>query len=266
MPGLRREELALLAGVSVTYYTRLEQGQSANASKSVIDALARALSLTEDEHAHLHDLARPVATKPRRGTRPDHVRVGTKTLIEAMTSIPAIVLGRSTEVLAWNRLGHALIAGHFDYAAPEKPSTRPNLTRMLFLDSHTRELYANWDEEASRAVASLRLVAGRYADDPNLTDLVGELCIASDDFAGLWAKHPVHSCMSGTKRLNHPEVGRLDVGFEVLHLPDAPGHRIMTYTAVEGTAAHHSLALLGGIVQSTTPREQARALARPHTG
>ena len=166
------------------------------------------------------------------------------------------MLGRSTEVLAWNRLGHALVAGHFDYAAPERPGTRPNLTRMLFLDRHTRELYADWDEEASRAVASLRLVAGRYADDRNLTDLIGELCVSSDDFAQLWAKHPVHNCISGTKRLNHPEVGTLEVGFEVLHLPDAPGHRIMTYTAAEGTAAHHALALLAGIVQSSGPRYQ----------
>jgi transcriptional regulator with XRE-family HTH domain len=258
VPGLRREELALLAGVSVTYYTRLEQGQSANASKSVIDALARALSLTEDEHAHLHDLAGPAPTRPRRSAKPDHVRAGTKTLIDAMTSIPAIVLGRSTEVLAWNRLGHALVAGHFDYAAPEHPSTRPNLTRMLFLDAHARELYDNWGEEASRAVASLRLVAGRYADDRNLSDLIGELCVASDDFARLWAKHPVHSCMSGTKRLNHPEVGMLDVGFEVLHLPDAPGHRILTYTAVDGTTAHHSLALLGGLTQDAGLRHRVR--------
>ena len=262
VPGLRREELAQLAGVSVTYYTRLEQGQSTNASKSVIDALSRALSLTDDEHAHLHDLATPAATRPRRAAKPDRVRGGTKTLIDAMTAIPAIVLGRSTEVLAWNRLGHALIAGHFDYEAPESPGTRPNLTRMLFLDCHTRELYANWDEEASRAVASLRLVAGRYADDRNLSDLIGELCVASDDFARLWAKHPVHNCMSGTKRLDHPEVGTLEVGFEVLHLPDAPGQRIMTYTAVEGTAAQHSLALLGAIVQSTTPRDQPRVATR----
>ena len=247
MPGLRREELAMLAGVSVTYYTRLEQGQSSNASKSVIDALARALSLTEDERAHLHDLAHPATTKPRRSAKPERVRAGTKTLIDAMDAVPAIVLGRSTEVLAWNRLGHALIAGHFDFSAPEKPSTRPNLTRMLFLDSHTRELYADWDAEASRAVASLRLVAGRYADDRNLSDLVGELCVASDDFARLWARHPVHNCMSGTKRLNHPEVGSLEVGFEVLHLPDAPGHRVLTYTAVEGTAAHHALAMLSTI-------------------
>lgn len=259
VPGLRREELALLAGVSVTYYTRLEQGQSTNASKSVIDAISRALSLSEDEHAHLHDLARPAATRPRRSPKPDHVRAGTKTLIDAMSTVPAIVLGRSTEVLAWNRLGHALVGGHFDYTAPEKPSTRPNLTRMLFLDAHTRDLYANWDDEAARAVASLRLVAGRYTDDRTLTDLIGELSIASDDFARLWAKHPVHNCMSGTKRLNHPEVGTLDVGFEMLHLPDAPGHRIMTYTALDGTRAQHSLGLLAALSQGVS--ETAMTLA-----
>jgi transcriptional regulator with XRE-family HTH domain len=267
VPGLRREELALLAGVSVTYYTRLEQGQSTNASRSVIDALARALSLSEDEHAHLHDLASPAVTRPRRSPRPDRVRAGTKTLIDAMAGVPALVLGRSTDVLAWNRLGHALTAGHFDYAAPDKRGTRPNLTRMLFLDPHTRDLYADWDVEAARAVASLRLVAGRYPEDRNLTDLVGELSVASSEFARLWAKHPVHNCTSGTKRLVHPEVGALDVGFEVLHLPDATGHRIMTYTAVEGSAAHQSLALLSTISSpdgrpATRTAPTARRVAR----
>lgn len=260
VPGLRREELAMLAGVSVAYYTRLEQGQSTNASTSVIDALARALHLTEDEHAHLHDLARPAVRKPRRNSRPAQVRPGIKTLIDAMADVPAIVLGRSTEVLAWNRLGHALLAGHFDFRAPEMPSTRPNLTRMLFLDCHTRDLHADWGKEASRAVASLRIVAGRYADDRNLSDVIGELCIVSDEFARLWAKHPVHSCMSGTKRLNHPEVGPLEVGFEALHLPDAPGHRLITYTAAEGTAAHHALIMLGAIGTTTALHERSRAI------
>ncbi|WKN48511.1 helix-turn-helix transcriptional regulator [Nocardioides sp. Arc9.136] len=253
VPGLRREELALLAGVSATYYTRLEQGQSTNASASVVDALARALALSEDERAHLHDLARPRAATPLRSPRRDHVRAGTRHLIEAMTAVPAVVLGRSTEVLAWNRLGHALVAGHVDRAAPEEAGVRPNLTRMLFLDPHTRELYADWDEEASRAVASLRLVAGRHTDDRKLTDLVGELCISSRDFARLWAKHPVHSCTSGSKRLDHPEIGAVELGFEVLHLPDNPGHRLLTYTAAEGSAAQHALALLDAVAREERP-------------
>lgn len=262
VPGLRREELALLAGVSVTYYTRLEQGHSTNASTSIVDALARALALDEDEHAHLRDLARPASARPRRPVRPDRVRVGTKSLVDAMTTVPAVVLGRSTEVLAWNRLGHALVAEHYDFGAPDLPGSRPNLTRMLFLDPHTRALYANWDEEAARAVASLRLVAGRYADDRSITDLVGELCVASDDFARLWAKHPVQSCSSGTKRLNHPEVGVLDVGFEVLHLPDAPGHRLLAYTAIAGTSAHQALALLGAIRQGDDAPHQVPTAVR----
>lgn len=259
----------MLAGVGVTYYTRLEQGQSTNASRSVIDALARALALSEDERAHLHDLARPAVAKPRRAASPDHVRTGTKTLIDAMTDVPAIVLGRATEVLAWNRLGHALIAGHIDIDEPQRPTTRPNLTRMLFLDPHTRDLYANWDEEASRAVASLRLVTGRYAEDAALADLIGELSIASDDFAQLWAQQPVTNCMSGTKQLNHPEIGALELGFEVLHLPDNPGHRLMTYTAANGSAAQHSLALLSSLARGVeswnhhTARRSATATSRP---
>ena len=168
VPGLRREELARLAGVSPIYYTRLEQGQSTNASPSVIEAIARALALSDDERAYLHDLARPRPAKRRR-PRADAARPGVRQLITAMRDVPALVLGRHSQVLAWNELGHLLFAGHYDRTAPDRPADRPNLTRMLFLDPHTRELYRRWDEEASRAVASLRVAAGRFADDPALT-------------------------------------------------------------------------------------------------
>ena len=244
VPGLRREELAQLAGISATYYTRLEQGHSVNASDSVLDAIARALGLDDDERTHLHDLAKPAGAGRRRPARPDTARASTVRLIEAMTDIPAVILGRRTEVLAWNRLGHALLGGHYDFTAPGRPADRPDLARMLFLDPHTRELYARWEEEASRAVASLRLVAGRYRDDRALADLVGELTLKSDDFARLWARHPVHSCQSGRKWFRHPEVGDLDLEFEVLHLPDDTGHRIQTYTALPGTASDAALRLL----------------------
>lgn len=167
VPGLRREELAQLAGVSVTYYTRLEQGQSGQASETIIEALARALRLDDDERAHLHDLARPAPAKRRR-SRPATVRPGTRQLITAITDVPAVVLGVRNEILAWNRLGHLLLAGHLDYAAPDRPADRPNLTRMLFLDPHHRDLYPNWREEAARAVASLRLMAGRNSGDREL--------------------------------------------------------------------------------------------------
>ncbi|WP_091463861.1 helix-turn-helix domain-containing protein [Paenarthrobacter nitroguajacolicus] len=244
VPGLRREELAMLAGVSTTYYTRLEQGLSTNASEAVIDAIARALNLSKDERVHLFNLARPGKTKRRRPAKPDKVRPGTLRLIQSMPGTPAVVLGRRSEVLAWNVLGHRLVAGHLDFAAPEAPSTRPNMTRLLFLDDHTRELYTRWPDEARRAVASLRLVAGKSADDQELASLVGELTLKSPDFAKLWARHPVENCMSGVKYLHHPEVGCLELNFEVLTPPDESGHRVLLYAADPGSAAAEALQLL----------------------
>src|SRR6266545_1404028 len=152
VPGLRREELAQLAGVSLTYYTRLEQGQSTSASEAVIDGLARALNLSDDERTHLHNLARPAPRRRRKTTRPATVRPGTRRLIDAITEVPAIALGIRTEVLTWNPLGHLLLAGHLDVDAPARPADRPNLTRMLFLDPHHRDLYPRWQDEAARAV------------------------------------------------------------------------------------------------------------------
>lgn len=244
VPGLRREELAQLAGVSATYYTRLEQGQSTNASEAVIDAIARALHLTDDERSHLHALARPAPTRRRRPAKPDHARAGTLRLLGAMDDIPAVVMGRRSEVLAWNPLGHLLLAGHLDLDAPQRPTDRPNLTRMLFLDPHTRELYRNWRAEATMAVASLRFVAAQFRDDRELTELIGELTLNSAEFAALWAKHPVQKCMSGVKQFHHPEVGDFDLGFEVLHLPDANGQRIMTHTAEPRSPSQGALQLL----------------------
>ncbi|GGK96434.1 helix-turn-helix domain-containing protein [Sphaerisporangium melleum] len=259
VPGLRREELAQLAGVSATYYARLEQGHSANASTSVIDAIAQALDLNADERAHLHDLARPTPVKRRRAVRPAVPRPGTRRIIEAMSDVPAVVLGRRTEVLVWNRLGHLLLAGHCDFEAPSRTADRPNLTRMLFLDAHHRDLYANWDEEATRAVASLRLVAGRHPDDRELAELIGELSMRSPQFASLWSRHPVATCTSGTKHIRHPEVGELLLDFEVLHLPDDSGHRVLLYSAEAGGPSHTALAALQllatgiGHTSATTP-------------
>jgi transcriptional regulator with XRE-family HTH domain len=244
VPGLRREELARLAGVSPIYYTRLEQGQSTNASESVIEALAGALALSDDERAHLHELGSPRRAKRRRPQRNPTARPGIEQLIVAMRDVPDMVLGPRSEVLAWNDLGHLLFAGHHERTAPRRPADRPNLTRMLFLDPHTRELYRRWEQEASRSVASLRVVAGRFPDDTALTALIGELAVKSPAFAALWSKHPVEVCSSGTKYLHHPVVGDLDLDYEVLHLPEDEGHRLLTYTAAPGSSHEAALHLL----------------------
>jgi transcriptional regulator with XRE-family HTH domain len=243
VPGLRREELAQLAGVSVTYYTRLEQGQSQNASDDVLDAIARALQLDDDETAHMRDLARP-ARRRRRATRPEEARPGVRQMVAAMEGVAAVVMDRRSDVLAWNRLGHRLLAGHYDALSPDSPSDRPNLTRMLFLDPHTRELYTRWDEEARRSVASLRLVAGRHADDRHLAELVGELSMKSTEFAALWSRHRVLNCTSGTKYVHHPVVGQMELGFEVVHLPDDSAHRILVYSAEPGSPSEAAFGLL----------------------
>lgn len=245
VPGLRREEVAMLAGMSVTYYARLEQGQHVNASDAVIDSLARALAMTEVERKHLVDLsgAKRRTAKTTR-SRPDRVRPGTKRLVESMGNVPSVVLGKRTEVLAWNRAGHRLVASHLGFDAPDTPSERPNMTRMLFLDEATRSLYPHWRTEAGRAVASLRLLSGRFADDTELAALVGELTLKSPDFANMWAEHPVENCMSGHKTLNHPQIGSLELGFEVLTMPDDSGHRVLTYTAEPGSETATALARL----------------------
>jgi hypothetical protein len=243
VPGLRREELAQLAGISVNYYTRLEQGQSVNAGDAVVEALARALRLDDDERAHLFALARPVPAA-RRPDRTETPGEGAVRLLASMPSVPALLLGRSNDVLAWNPLGHALLAGHLDPAAPDDPGTRPNLLRMLFLDAHTRELYRDWSAEAALAVSSLRYSAVHHPDDRPLAELIGELSIHSREFAALWARHDVRLCSSGTKRFHHPHVGHLELHYEVLHLPDGDGQRLLTHTASARSASADALSLL----------------------
>ncbi|MHA7984329.1 helix-turn-helix transcriptional regulator [Rathayibacter sp. CAU 1779] len=242
--GLRREELARLAGVSVAYYTRLEQGQSVSASESILDALARALQLRDDERDHLFELAKPRSARRNRPPRPEQATAGGAQLLGAMTGIPALILGQRNDVLAWNTLGHALFAGHLPFEAPQDPATRPNLSRMLFLDAHSRELYRDWDDEASLVVASLRFVAAQHPDSRALAELVGELSVKSGEFAALWARHTVKLCTHGTKHLHHPEVGDLELDYQALHLPDTDGQRLLTYTAEPGTGSAHAIHLL----------------------
>jgi transcriptional regulator with XRE-family HTH domain len=247
--GLRREELAMLAGVSITHYTRLEQGRATGASDSVLDAIARTLRLTADETAHLKDLARPSAGSASRPapSRTEHASASARQLLAAMTEVPALVLDRRNDVLAWNALGHALLAGHLPADSPGTPGSRPNLTRMLFLDERYRALYPDWNEEAQLAVASLRLVAGRHPDDRRLAELVGQLTVQCDEFASRWARHPVRTCTSGVKRLHHPLVGAMDLSFENLIIPGTSGQRLIAYTAEPGSPSEAALRLLGSV-------------------
>ncbi|MFJ9946272.1 helix-turn-helix domain-containing protein [Kitasatospora sp. NPDC091207] len=254
VPGLRREELAQLAGVSITYYTRLEQGQSRNVSDEVLDAIARALRLDGDEHAHLRNLARPdragLAGRPARPAKGraaegfERTRPAVRQLIGAMADVPAVAVGRRNEVLAWNPLGHALLAGHLDPAAPDRPADRPNLSRLLFLDPRTRELYPHWETEARAQVAFLRLTAGRHQEDRQLAELIGELSMKSAEFAALWSGHPVHDCLFGSKEFRHPVVGGLTLDFEALPLPEASGHRMLLFSAAPGSSSEAGLRLL----------------------
>ncbi|EID52330.1 helix-turn-helix transcriptional regulator [Saccharomonospora xinjiangensis] len=238
VPGLRREELAHLAGVSAGYYTRLEQGQAETASDQVLDALARVLELDEVETAHLHNLARQssrpgLAEPPEEEPQPRVLAL----LASLAETTPAIVLGRRGDVLAWNRTGHALLAEHVAYEAPHHPQTRPSIPRMFFLDPLTRDLHLNWDELARIHVAYLRLTAGRFPTDARLANLIGELTMRSDQFATMWATGEVADCTTGDMHLQHPTIGAASVAYQVWLQPDSPDHRLEIYTPNDTSSA-----------------------------
>ncbi|MFI5782055.1 helix-turn-helix domain-containing protein [Nocardia sp. NPDC051570] len=247
--GLRREELAQLAGVSVSYYTRLEQGHSENASDAILDALAGALRLGEYEQQHLRQLA---THRPRRRRQPPQERLDplTRDLMRAVETVPAMVLGRRTDILAWNALGHALLAGHLDRGAPDHGAARPNQARMLFLDPHTRDLYADWPRKARAVVGNLRAVAGRHPDDALLAALIGELSMKSPEFVDLWSDHRVKPCEGETYELRHPLVGPLTVAQQILIPGRSPEQTVVIVTTTAGSGAADSLELL---VRSASP-------------
>jgi transcriptional regulator with XRE-family HTH domain len=248
VPGLRRDELAQLAGVGLSYYTRLEQGLSLNASPEVLDALARALGLDEVERAHLYDLARASRrTGARRRPAPERVGETTRQLLGAFGDAPAIVLGRRSDVLAWNRTGHALFAGHLDPRIPDQPDQRPNTARLVFLDAHTRDLYVDWRKKAKDVVGKLRLAAGQHPDDPRLAALIGELTMKSPEFASMWSEHRVRKWDLATYRMHHPLVGRMQLNLQTLNVPQEEGLRIVVATADSGTASEAALRLLAQV-------------------
>ncbi|MER0444367.1 helix-turn-helix transcriptional regulator [Streptomyces sp. Edi4] len=260
--GLRREEVAQLAGVSVSYYARLEQGQSRGASGEVLDAIARALLLDPHEREHLERLAGAARHVPRpRRPRPETLTDATRDLLRAVGGVPAMVLGRRTDVLAWNPLGHALLAGHLDFLDPddpEDPVRRTNMSRMLFLDPHCRELYANWKRKARAVVGNLRVAVGRHPEDPLLAELIGELTLKSPEFAALWADHRVAPCDAASYELRHPVVGTVTVTQQTLSIARSPEQVLIVCTAPAGSPSERALALLGR-ASGSEPRARAEA-------
>jgi transcriptional regulator with XRE-family HTH domain len=260
VPGLRREEVAVLAGVSVPYYTRMERGDISGASDGVLEALASALRLDDAERAHLRDLARavqPIVSPPRRARRArrDVVRPGVQRLLDAITGAAAVVQNGRGDLLAANLLGRALYADIF--ASPEQP---PNHARFIFLDRRSHELYPDWWEEAADiTVALLRVTAGRDPYDRELSDLIGRLSTRSDEFRHRWASHDVRSHHAGAKRLRHPVVGELDLTFEVLDLTADEDLSILAYSAQPGSASDEALNLLG----SWAATQEATTSTRP---
>ncbi|MGW2616677.1 helix-turn-helix domain-containing protein [Streptomyces sp. NPDC001500] len=269
VPGLRREELAMLAGISAPYYARLEQGQSRNASREVLDALATALRLDESERIHLHELAR--APKPGRAAsrpRPEHVNPATSALLAALEGTPAVVLGRRGDVLAWNTQGHALFAGHLDRDSPADPGRRPNMAKLVFLDAHTRDLYTDWPAKARAVVGNLRLTAGRHPHDPLLAGLVGELTLRSEEFATLWAGHRILACDVADYEMHHPGVGTLTVTQQTLQSPRGGGPAVVIATAAPESPSATALKLLAHWTaprEAFFPRTDADADAGTHT-
>jgi transcriptional regulator with XRE-family HTH domain len=242
VPGLRREEVAVLAGVSVPYYTRLERGDLSGVSEGVLEALAGALQLDDAERAHLFDLARaagPMA-KRRRRSAPKRIRPSVQRLLDAITGAPALVQNGRLDVLAANQLGRALYSELF-----RDPARPVNHARFTFLNPSAHDLYPDWDRGANDGVALLRAEAGRHPYDRDLTDLIGELSTRSDEFRVRWAAHDVRLHQTGAKRFHHPVVGDLTLTFEMMELAADPGLNLLTYTAEPGSKSEEALNLLG---------------------
>ena len=254
--GLRREEVAMLAGVSVDYYIRMERGNARGVSDSVLENLARALHLDDAERAHLYDLARAAnngARAPRRPAR-QQVRPAVQRLLDAMTMAPVYVRNGRMDVLAANRLGRALFAPLF--GSPAKPT---NMARFIFLDPAAPAFYQEWDRLASDTVALLRAEAGRNPTDRGLSDLIGELSTRSDIFRIRWADHNVRQHRSGIKHFHHPVVGDISLAYESLELVADPGLVLNGYSAEPGTASEDALNLLASWAATTDQEQQARS-------
>jgi len=257
VPGLRREEAAMLSGLSVDYYIQLERGHLKGVSESVLNAVANALQLDDAERAHLFDLARAASTSGTTARRasPQHVRPCLQRVLDAITDAPAWIRNGRADVLATNRLGRAL------YAPVLQDPVRPaNTARFTFLNAGGPQFYRDWEATAKDMVAVLRAEAGRNPYDRGLSDLVGELSTRSGTFRTLWATHDVMVHRTGRKRLHHPVVGDLDLTYEAFDLPADPGLRMLVYTAEPATPTADALSMLASWAATQAPPEREQAV------
>jgi transcriptional regulator with XRE-family HTH domain len=240
VPGLRREEIARLADVSTDYYTRLEQGRNIHPSRAVMDSVARALRLDTGEQAHMMDLLENCAKSQNSPIPEQGVRPALRQLLDAVGNVPALVLGRRTDVLAGNRLAFLMLA---DF--PAMPAAERNFTRWVFLDPRAHDLFRDWEMVAAEAVGTLRADIGRHPNDPQANQLVGELAVHSERFRQWWAGHRLATGSAGSVRLHHPVVGDLELNFEDLMLPDDPDQVLRVYSAKPDSPSADSVTLLG---------------------
>ncbi|MBE1878783.1 helix-turn-helix transcriptional regulator [Myceligenerans pegani] len=269
VPGLRREEVAMLAGVSVDYYTRLERGNLAGVSESVLTNVSRALQLDDAEHEHLFDLARRAnsGAAPRRRPPRGGVPSSIQQVLDAMDNAPAWVRNGRHDVLATNRLGRALLAPLLAGSEPVPGRTgaqaaaarRPaNSARFIYLDPASREFWGNWERAADDTAAYLRTEAARNPHDKELVELIGELSTLSEEFRRRWAKHDVRFHRTGTKVINHPVVGAVELSFQAMAFPADPGLVMVVYTAAPGSLAADSLKVLASWAATQDAHEAGR--------
>lgn len=268
VPGLRRTEVAMLAGVSVEYYSRLERGSLSGASDGVLHAIAQALLLSDDERAHLFDLARAANASPipakRRNVRVQNVRPNLQFILDAITGGPAFVRNGRLDILASNALGKAVYADLYDSAEATLPGKPMNLARYCFLDPERADrFYPDWGIAADQTVAILRTEAGRDPYDRDLQDLIGELSTRSDEFRTRWGVHDVRRHATGMKHFLHPLVGPLDMIFEGTELVADPGLNLMIYTAEPGTPTAEALSLLASWSADPLPSAPRGPDSRP---
>ncbi|MEV4449265.1 helix-turn-helix transcriptional regulator [Streptomyces mirabilis] len=268
-PGLRREELATLAGVSIDYYTRLERGKETNPSPSVVDALAAALRLDGTEREHLRDLAaRAARTVPELSPAPGgsghpsgSVDPGVELLLKSMRPHPAHVVSRTMDMIAANPGGLRLMAGLEDW--PEK---QRNIVRYVFLHPAARALFDDWENQIRGCVARLRTLAGTDPDAPDLADLVDELLLKSPDFARLWEAYDVKGHSSGRKTFHHPRVGDVTFGYQSMTLEGTDGHRLVAYHAPPGTPEYDAMLLLDAAGKAGEQSARRAGAGRPAAG